>query len=588
MATYVLYTPTTLVAKALFNFDVFGIDNFKIEGPVKVSVSDSFTFAQLAASFPTISEDIYTSLSSGKTSWTAEQLDNINLTTETYASFINLAFAPVVNSSGLTPESVGNASDINISLIYRRDARFSGVSALETDLDFGYVGAQGDIVLNLNGFGSRGLGNDASLDGSTFGFHTLMHEFGHSLGLSHPHSSTTGGVTKLTADFSALTGIGFAKLGFQIKNPLDMNKEFFSIMSYDDQAQFGEINTFAQTPMILDVIALQTAYGAGGGTSGAANDVITPGGDGGVSSFRTYFDTGGSDTVNLANYAAGAYLHMGTTITGAPYQVGVSMSAADRNAVVNLGKDPGSLRWFCGEYENATGSAAADTIVGNSLNNTLDGRGGNDTIDGGGGTDTATYSGARVSYALSKTSDGFRLTDSAGAAAASAGIDSLVNVERLKFSTSAIALDVGVNQSGGRAQLLLGAVLGKDLLATKKPLIGAAIDLFDQGFTLQQLSGAIMRLDIWGALANGANGANDGNGGDGGRAGASNTQIANYLLTTVNKAVPDAALLTNAVTALTTETGAAQGNFLWRLAESAANQTQVGLVGLATTGLEFA
>ena len=33
--------------------------------------------------------------------------------------------------------------------------------------------------------------------------------------------------------------------------------------------------------------------------------------------------------------------------------------------------------------------------------------------------------------------------------------------------------------------------------------------------------------------------------------------------------------------------GAAQGNFLWHLAESAANQTQVGLVGLATTGLEF-
>ena len=39
--------------------------------------------------------------------------------------------------------------------------------------------------------------------------------------------------------------------------------------------------------------------------------------------------------------------------------------------------------------------------------------------------------------------------------------------------------------------------------------------------------------------------------------------------------------------ALDTETGAAQGNFLWHLAESAANQIQVGLVGLATTGLEF-
>ena len=101
------------------------------------------------------------------------------------------------------------------------------------------------------------------------------------------------------------------------------------------------------------------------------------------------------------------------------------------------------------------------------------------------------------------------------------------------------------------------------------------IDLFDQGFTLQQLSGAVLRLDIWGLLANG------------GSASASNTQIANYLLATVNKSAPNAATLAAAVAALDTETGAAQGNFLAQLAESAANQVQVGLVGLATTGLEF-
>lgn len=64
-------------------------------------------------------------------------------------------------------------------------------------------------------------------------------------------------------------------------------------------------------------------------------------------------------------------------------------------------------------------------------------------------------------------------------------------------------------------------------------------------------------------------------------------RFANYLLTTVNKAAPDAGTLASAVTALNTETGAEQGNFLWHLAESAANQNQVGLVGLAATGLEF-
>ena len=571
MATYIPYTPANLITKALFNFDAFGSDNFKLLGTVNVSVSDSFTYAQYLSAFPAISEDVYTSLSSGNGNWTAAQLANVNLITATYSNFINLKFGSVANDAGLSPANVGLASDINISLIYRRDAPFSGESALNDDASFGYAGGRGDIILNVNGFGSRGLSNDFSLDPSTFGFHALMHEMGHSLGLSHPHSSITRGVTTLTADFAAITGTGFAKLGFHINSALDMNKEYFSIMSYDDQTPAGAPDTFAQTPMILDVIALQSAYGEGGGTSGAGNDVITPGGDGGVNSYRTYFDTGGTDTINLSNYAQGAYLNMGTSIAGAAHLVGVAMSAADLNAMTNLGKDPASLRWFYGEYENAVGSAAADVIVGNALNNTIDGRGGNDTIDGGAGTDTALYSGPRSNYALSKTSTGFTLSDVTGAA----GIDSLQNVERLKFSNGAVALDVGANQPGGEAQLLLGAVLGKDLLTTKKPLIGTAIDLFDQGFTLQQLSGAVMRLDIWGALAHG------------GQAGASNIQIASYLLTTVNKAAPDAATLAAAVTALNAETGALQGNFLWHLAESPANQVQVGLIGLAATGLEY-
>ena len=84
-----------------------------------------------------------------------------------------------------------------------------------------------------------------------------------------------------------------------------------------------------------------------------------------------------------------------------------------------------------------------------------------------------------------------------------------------------------------------------------------------------------MRLPIWGALANG------------GAATATNTQIASYLLTTVNKVAPDAATLAAAVTALDTQVGAAQGTFLGLLAESASNQVQVGLVGLATTGIDL-
>ena len=217
------------------------------------------------------------------------------------------------------------------------------------------------------------------------------------------------------------------------------------------------------------------------------------------------------------------------------------------------------------------GGTAADSLSGLGGNDRLTGRGGNDTLDGGSGTDTAQYSGARASYTLSKLSNGFGLTDSGG----TDGTDTLQNVERLAFSDVGLALDVGVSQSGGATALLIGAILGQSALAAKKPLVAAVIDLFDQGLTMQILSGAVMRLPIWGLLAGG------------GAASASNTEIANYLLTTVNRTAPDAATLNAAVQMLDAETGAAQGGFLWHLAESSANQTQVGLVGLAATGLEF-
>jgi FG-GAP-like repeat/RTX calcium-binding nonapeptide repeat (4 copies) len=249
------------------------------------------------------------------------------------------------------------------------------------------------------------------------------------------------------------------------------------------------------------------------------------------------------------------FLTSGRSDGRVPFAPGTQLSGSDGDDNILL--TTGNERVLAG--------AGRDIVRGNE---------GNDYIDGGTGLDTASYGTARVQYTLVKNGTSFILTDK-NPADGDEGTDTLVNVERILFANGSIALDVGATQSGGQAQLLLGAVLGKDLLATKQALVGTGIGLFDQGFTMQQLSGAIMRLDIWGALANG------------GQASASNTQIANYLLTTVNKAAPSAATLAAGVNALNAETAATQGNFLWGLAESAANQVQVGLVGLATTGLEY-
>lgn len=210
------------------------------------------------------------------------------------------------------------------------------------------------------------------------------------------------------------------------------------------------------------------------------------------------------------------------------------------------------------------------TLVGSAGNDLFASGPGNDTINAASGTDTVVYTGQRAEYKID-TNFYLSVKDNLGRE----GTDKLVDVERLKFADIGVAFDLDTSQPAGQAQLLLGAVLGKNLLAAKKPLLGNVIDLLDQGYSMQQLAGAAMRLDIWGILANG------------GSPGATNTQIANYLLTTVNKAVPDAVTLSQAVTALDTEIGADQGNFLWYLSGSSANQSQVGLIGLNSTGLEF-
>jgi len=213
-------------------------------------------------------------------------------------------------------------------------------------------------------------------------------------------------------------------------------------------------------------------------------------------------------------------------------------------------------------------TTSISTLTGTAGNDTFTATAGHEIINGLAGTDTMQLPQTRSAYTLLPSSNGFTLTANDGS-----GTYDLSNIERLAFSDTSIALDTGAAQPAGETELLLGAVLGRDLLASKVPLIGAVINLFDQGYSLQQLSGAVMRLPIWDVLT--------------GKVTPTNTDIANYLLWRVSGALPDANTLVSAVDALNAQTDInhGQGNFLAQLAESAVNQIQVDLVGLAATGL---
>jgi hypothetical protein len=81
--------------------------------------------------------------------------------------------------------------------------------------------------------------------------------------------------------------------------------------------------------------------------------------------------------------------------------------------------------------------AGDDTILGNGFDNALQGWAGNDHIDGGAGSDTVVYTGLRSAYGLSLNAD--HTLSVSGAE----GADTLVNVERIRFSEYTVNLTVG-------------------------------------------------------------------------------------------------------------------------------------------------
>lgn len=587
MVTDITYTPNTIITKAMFNFDAFGLSNYKLSGTIRVSVSDDFSYDDyLNPSYSRFNSILYTA-GVNEVTWTPQMTNNIQDILRTYSQFANITFQWVGDYDTFShgtdttpnPEDVGRAgvSDININWIYRSNVNFAGISGGSSDdFLFNYSGAANDIFLNAY---APKFNNDISLDLNTRARQTLMHELGHSLGLSHPHSAynASTGIPTITDDYAATKDLGFSQLGFRTNTATDMYKEYFTIMSYDDQHSLlpgSNVVYQAYTPMILDVIALQQAYGEGSGTSGSGNDTITAG----IAGYRTYFDTGGIDTVDLSDYTSGAYFNMGVNIMGAAHLVGVSMSTFDAQNTISLGKDPANLRWFYGEYENATGSAAADQITGNSLGNVIEGKDGNDTLSGGGGNDslnggggddilngqdgidTAVYSGSRSAFTITRNADhSFTINDNTHAE----GIDTLNGIERISFSDDHLALDIDGN--AGITAKILGAVFGKNTLANKE-YVGIGLKLLDGGMSYSDL----MELAINTKL-----GAN-----------ADDATIVNLLYINIVGTAPAASDL-NYYTGLLQNGSYNEASLGVLAADSTANIDHINLAGLAATGLEF-
>lgn len=483
MASVQTFEPSGIYARALFNFDeTAGWENYRLTGTVRYSTSDSFgRLGSLKSTYPNLYQDLYNSYqdtSNGEVTWLPAELSAIQKLFATVANFASIDFEWVgdfdftTSATRANPGDVGRSevSDINITAIYRPDVVWSGLSGGGQEY-LGYPGSMGDVFVNVAKFGSW---QSVAFDEYSELNQTLMHEVLHSVGLSHPFDDSRN----VTADFAALVGAGFEKLGFVIEDPDDLNKEYFTIMSYDDQPSLDTtlwVRNNAYTPMILDVLALQAVYGEGRGTHGSSDDTIMAGNAG----YRTYFDRGGVDAIDLEIYAGGGYVDLGLPIGGSIYPVGLVLPAEEAGGLLGGTASPQNLRWMVGNIENVLGSEGPDHIVDNDSDNTLIGRGGDDRfvqaragsdwIDGGPGSDTVVYRGARSSYVLSLDNEHrlqVRSTDPAYS-----GIDTLESIETIEFADGQrLTVDALVQT------LTVPAALGAAITATEDVALAGQLE----------------------------------------------------------------------------------------------------------------
>ncbi|WNF54712.1 M10 family metallopeptidase [Pseudomonas sp. SG20052] len=263
------------------------------------------------------------------------------------------------------------------------------------------------------------IGDPANMSPFTgsYDYMTFIHEIGHAIGLKHPFSPNSLNATTI--------------------DPL-LDDVAFTIMSYNNNYSY-----LPTTPMLLDILAIQSLYGANNSWM-TGNNVYSWAATQSV--FETIWDAGGIDSIDGSNQLAAVRINLNE---GQFSQIGKAFTDQSGNAF-----NEGLAIAYGAKIENATGSSFDDTLIGNALDNILNGMAGADTMNGGAGNDTYVVDNigdviVETGTSLSEIDTAYSYIDYALGA----------NVENLTFVGGA-----NVNATGNALNNMLNGNIGNNIL----------------------------------------------------------------------------------------------------------------------------